>query len=298
MQKQLPKFHETFIPTLTVLAEKGLIRRNELRVVVRDRYYLDLPEEILKKKTKSGDTLLLNRIGWGMAYMKQAKLLQQPERGMFQITDKGKEVLEAGEFTQSQMKVDPDFVAYQKAKDEKIESDEETHVENENATPQDMIDAGVSSIENEVKSEILSRLKATDPYYFEKVVLQLLQAMGYGDFQETSKSGDGGIDGIINQDKLGLNKIYIQAKRYAENKVRETDIRNFIGAMSSDTNMGVFVTTSSFDEGAKKKANDAHHKIILINGDRLVGLMYEYGVGVQVKDQYILKELDEDFFIE
>ena len=108
-------------------------------------------------------------------------------------------------------------------------------------------------IENEIKNELLEKLKELDPFYFEKVILILLKKMGYGDFVETSKTGDGGIDGIINEDKLGLDKIYIQAKRYGENKVREKDIRNFIGAMSGDTQKGVFVTTSSFDKGAEKR---------------------------------------------
>jgi restriction system protein len=120
--------------------------------------------------------------------------------------------------------------------------------------------------------------------------------MGYGDFMETTKSRDGGIDGIINEDKLGLDKIYIQAKRYEENKVREKDIRNFIGAMSGDTTKGVFVTTSDFDKDAVKKAHDAHHTIILIDGKKLVGLMHQYNVGIQIKATYEVKQLDEDFF--
>jgi restriction system protein len=122
--------------------------------------------------------------------------------------------------------------------------------------------------------------------------------MGYGDFIETSKSGDGGIDGIINEDKLGLEKIYTQAKRYNENKVREKDIRNFIGAMSGDTSKGVFITTSTFDDAAIKKAKEAHHRIILIDGLKLVDLMNQYNVGVQVKTVYEVKELDNDFFEE
>ena len=117
--------------------------------------------------------------------------------------------------------------------------------------------------------------------------------MGYGDFVETKKKGDGG---IINQDQLGIEKIYIQAKRYSENKVREKDIRNFIGAMSGDTTKGVFVTTSLFDEAAVKKAKEAHHKIILIDGYKLTDLMFQFGVGVQTTSVYELKELDEDFF--
>lgn len=126
----------------------------------------------------------------------------------------------------------------------------------------------------------------------------LLKKMGYGDFIETSKTGDGGIDGIINQDKLGLERIYIQAKRFTENKVREREIRNFIGAMSGDTSKGVFATTSEFDDAAKAKAHDAHHKIILLDGVRLAALMYEYGVGLQVTDVYEMKEIDENFFEE
>ncbi len=107
---------------------------------------------------------------------------------------------------------------------------------------------------------------------------------------------DGGIDGIINEDQLGLEKIYIQAKRYSENKVRETEIRNFIGAMSGDTRKGIFVTTSSFDEKAKSKARDAHHTIILLDGSKLVDLMHRFNVGVQIRSIYEVKAVDNDFF--
>jgi restriction system protein len=168
----------------------------------------------------------------------------------------------------------------------------------QNASPQDLIDEGFYQIETDTKAELLERLKGVDPYYFEKVILILLKKMGYGEFVETAKSADGGIDGIINEDKLGLEKIYIQAKRFTENKVREKDIRNFIGAMSGDTNKGVFVTTSTFDEGAIKKAHDAHHKIIQIDGKKLVDLMHEFNVGVQVRSVLEIKQVDGDFFEE
>jgi restriction system protein len=161
-----------------------------------------------------------------------------------------------------------------------------------------LIYEGFNQIEKEVKNDLLEKLKTIDPYYFEKVILILLKKMGYGEFIETSKSGDGGIDGIINEDKLGLDKIYIQAKRFSENKVREKDIRNFIGAMSGDTNKGVFVTTSLFDSGAIEKAKNAHHKIILLDGNKLVDLMHEFNVGIQIKATYEVKQLDEDFFEE
>lgn len=166
------------------------------------------------------------------------------------------------------------------------------------SSPQDLIDEGFNRIESDVKNELLLKLKNIDPYFFEKVVLRLLNKMGYGDFIETSKSGDGGIDGIINEDKLGLDKIYIQAKRFNEGKVREKDIRNFIGAMSGDTNKGVFVTTSEFDVKALEKARSAHHKIICIDGKKLVTLMHEFNVGIQVKMTYEIKQIDGDFFDE
>lgn len=164
------------------------------------------------------------------------------------------------------------------------------------SVPSCLIDTGFSAIEAQVKSDLLDKLKNTDPFYFEKVVLTLLGRMGYGESVETPKTGDRGIDGIINQDNLGLEKIYIQAKRYSENKVREKDIRDFIGAMSGNTTKGVFVTTSEFDRQAIKKAYDAPHTIILIDGRKLVELLYQYGVGVQVQNTYEVKAVDENFF--
>ena len=215
---------------------------------------------------------------------------------MVQISEKGKVILSNGKLTIAQLLKDTDFLAHRDAK--KNEGDAIAGLVNESESPEDLLDSGFLAIESRVKNELLEKLKEIDPYYFEKVVLILLKKMGYGDFIETPKSGDGGIDGIINQDQLGLEKIYIQAKRYNENKVRETDIRNFIGAMSGDTSKGIFVTTSSFDNGAAIKARDAHHKIILIDGRKLVDLMYKFGVGVQIRNTYEVKETDEDFFEE
>ena len=202
-----------------------------------------------------------------------------------------------GSLSLKDLQNDQDFRNHRESVKSKKESILEIDTVNvENASPQDLIDSGFSTIETEVKSELLEKLKEIDPYYFEKVILILLKSMGYGDFIETSKSGDGGIDGIINEDKLGLEKIYTQAKRYNENKVREKDIRNFIGAMSGDTSKGVFITTSTFDDAAVQKAREAHHSIILIDGAKLVDLMYQYKVGVQTKTVYEIKELDNDFF--
>lgn len=293
MKTEIPKFHQTFNPILEILKDGKKIHSREMQRLVIEKYYANLPEELLKEKTKSGEILINNRIAWGKSYLKKGGYIFYPERGFVQITDKGlqqKTNLDLKTVTENE-----DFLNFYV--DEKPKSQENISIEKiDNATPEDLIDQGFNQIEIDLKNELLEKLKTIDPYYFEKVVLILLKKMGYGDFIETSKSADGGIDGIINEDKLGLDKIFIQAKRFNENKVREKDIRNFIGAMSGDTNKGVFVTTSLFDNGAIEKAKSAHHKIILINGSKLVDLMFEYNVGLQIKNNYELKQLDEDFF--
>lgn len=294
---ELPKYHETFIPILETLNTVESISSRDLANHVLKNYYSDLPKELLTQKTSTGANILIDRILWGKSYLKMAKFVSYPKRGMVQITDKGKQVLKTGSLSLKDLQNDQDFKNHRESVKSKKENEIELDtVSVENASPQDLIDSGFSTIETEVKSELLEKLKEIDPYYFEKVILILLKSMGYGDFIETSKSGDGGIDGIINEDKLGLEKIYTQAKRYNENKVREKDIRNFIGAMSGDTSKGVFITTSTFDDAAVKKAREAHHSIILIDGAKLVDLMYQYKVGVQTKTVYEVKELDNDFF--
>ncbi len=296
---ELPKYNETFIPILETLNSAEQLKSRELVVIVRDKYYSHLPEELLKQKTSSGANVLLDRILWGKSYLKMAKYVSYPKRGLVQITEKGKQVLKNGDLSLHDLQNDQDFINHRESvKTEKENNIEIDRIKTEHASPQDLIDSGFLSIEKEVKTELLEKLKELDPYYFEKVILILLKKMGYGDFIETSKSGDGGIDGIINEDKLGLEKIYTQAKRYNENKVREKDIRNFIGAMSGDTSKGVFITTSTFDDSAIKKAREAHHTIILIDGSKLVDLMHQYNVGVQTKTTYEVKEIDNDFFEE
>ncbi len=291
MNKELPKFHETFNPILDILNDGKIIHHRELIQKVVDKYYADLPQELLNEMTKSGDKLIYNRIAWGKSYLKKGGYIVYPSRGMVEITEKGKS--QKNKLKLNDIEEESSlFDFYTEEKSKFVLKPAEV----KNSSPQDLIDIGFSEIESQVKNDLLEKLKNIDPYYFEKVILILLKSMGYGDFIETSKSGDGGVDGIINEDKLGLDKIYIQAKRYGENKVREKEIRNFIGAMSGDTSKGVFVTTSKFDEGAIKKAHDAHHTIILIDGFKLVSLMHEYNIGVQTKATYKVKELDEDFF--
>jgi restriction system protein len=286
---KLPKFNETFGPILKILADGETIHHRELIMKVQSAFYAHLSDELLDLKTKSGDPLLSNRIAWGKSYLKKGGFVHYPKRGFVQITEKGRSAAKSGLDLKDVTSDFFHFYTEEDKKDRKLPGIEAS-------SPQDLIDSGVAAIESQTKEEMIEKLKVIDPYYFEKVVLILLKKMGYGEFVETAKSGDGGIDGIINQDELGLGKIYIQAKRYSDNKVREKDIRNFIGAMSGDTTKGVFVTTSEFDDSAIKKAHDAHHTIILVDGVKLAGLMHTHNVGVQIRDTYEVKDIDEDFF--
>lgn len=290
----IPKFHETFIPILKVLENGETLQARDMYMKVIEQFYSGLSKEQLEQTTKSGDILIINRIAWGKSYLKKGGYIEFPKRGFVKITEKGKKH-SSTDLTLKQVENSENYLEFYNQENSKKES---TPTVIENASPQDLIDEGFSQIDIQDKDELLEKLKEIDPFYFEKVILILLQRMGYGDFIETTKTGDGGIDGIINEDKLGLDKIYIQAKRYGENKVREKDIRNFIGTMSGDTQKGVFVTTSSFDSGAVKKAHDAHHTIILIDGSKLADLMHQYNVGIQIKAVYEVKELDNDFFEE
>jgi restriction system protein len=291
---EIPKFDETFIPILEVLKTGKVLKSRELIEEVKIRFYSGLSDEQLKQETKSGDLLIDNRIAWGKSYLKKGGYIIFPERGLVQITEKGKN--HSATLNINELENENSLFSFYKQ--EKNLSSNVNNTKTNISSPQDLIDEGFNRIESEVKNELLHKLKNIDPYFFEKVVLKLLKKMGYGEFIETSKSNDGGIDGIINEDKLGLDKIYIQAKRFNDGKVREKDIRNFIGAMSGDTNKGVFVTTSEFDEKALEKARSAHHKIICIDGQKLVTLIHEFNVGIQVKTIYEIKQVDEDFFDE
>lgn len=292
---EIPKFNETFIPILEILKTGKIYKSRELIEEVKTKFYSGLSDEQLKQETKSGDLLIDNRIAWGKSYLKKGGYISFPERGHVQITERGKN--HSATLTVRDLENESSLFDFYKQEKE-TNSTEKTKTKADISSPQDLIDEGFNRIESEVKNELLLKLKSIDPYFFEKVVLRLLKKMGYGEFIETSKSNDGGIDGIINEDKLGLDKIYIQAKRFNEGKVREKDIRNFIGAMSGDSNKGVFVTTSEFDDKAIEKARSAHHKIICIDGQKLVSLMHEFNVGIQVKTTYDIKQIDEDFFDE
>lgn len=170
---ELPKYHETFIPILEVLGTVESLHHRELGLRVRDKYYLDLSQDLLDQKTSTGANVLLDRISWGKSYLKMGKFVDYPKRGMVQITEKGKQSLKAGKLTLEDLQNDPDFISHREAQKSKKENETE-EISVDNASPQDLIDSGFSTIEAQVKTDLLERLKDIDPYYFEKVILILL----------------------------------------------------------------------------------------------------------------------------
>ena len=295
--QQLPKFHETFILVLDILSDEAELDHKSIRIKVKEKFYSHLSNDLLSQTTSTGANTLLDRISWAISYLTMGGYLKRTKRAYYQITQKGLKAFNSNHLSLEELKNQKEYTEHQliqvSKRDNATKKDDEKQ---EDETPFDLIDRGIEKINNEIKNQLLEKIKNMDPYEFENIILKLFKAMGYGDTIGTTKSHDGGIDGIINQDKLGLEKIYIQAKRFNDNKIRETEIRNFIGAMSGDTNKGIFVTTSTFDAKAIEKANLAHHKIKLIDKEELINLMFDYGIGLQTKNSIAIKEIDNDFF--
>lgn len=248
-----------------------------------------------------------NRVGWARSYLKQAGLLASPKRGFFTITQKGKELLATNllRVDASTLEQYPEFIEFKNRKKEKGEEDEAELVssseQESTLTPEDALASAYNKLRSALESELLIAVKESSPSFFERVVVDLLVKMGYGGNRQDAgralgKSGDGGIDGIINEDRLGLDVIYIQAKRW-EGIVGRPEIQKFAGALQGQrARKGVFITTSSFTKEAREYASVIETKIILIDGEHLSKLMAEHNVGVSTVGQYEVKKLDSDYF--
>ena len=291
----IPDFQTLMLPVLELLKNGNQVKLSDMVNIMSDKYNLTEEErnEWLPSKVQK---TMYNRVAWAKQYLINSELIESPERGSFVITKKGLDVL-----GQNPNKIDLRFL---KSLDNEnnIETKNEisdTHIE-ENKTPEELMENAQALYFESLQKELLAKLKQVDPVRFERIVLDLMEKMNYGVGQMTKLSHDGGIDGIIDEDELGLEKIYLQAKRYSENKVNEKEMQNFAGALGCSTvRKGVFITTSFFDERAKKKAASVQGKIIrLIDGQELTTLMIKHNIGVQTKTRIEIKKLDEDFFIE
>lgn len=293
----IPDFQSLMLPLLELLKDGRPVKLTDMVGIMSDKYNLTTEErnEWLPSKNQK---VMYNRVAWAKQYLKNSELIDSPEKGLFVITAKGLNLLKKNP-EKINLRFLKDLDKENKYKSVIPEKMELSHME-EDKTPEELIESAQTLYVESLQKELLSKLKQVEPVRFERIVLDLMEKMNYGVGAMTPTSHDGGIDGIINEDELGLEKIYLQAKRYADNKVNEKEMQNFAGALGcSPVRKGVFITTSYFDERAKKKAALVQGKVIrLVDGEELTRLMIKHNIGVQIKTKIEIKKLDEDFFIE
>lgn len=307
----IPDYETLMLPLLKVAGDGQEHQTSD----VADRLARDfkLTEEERQQLLPSGrQTTFTNRVAWAKTYLVQAGLLEATKRAHFRITDRGQKVL-----AQPPARIDNEYLS-QFA--EFIQFRERSHLPQKPAssdspeiaatsvaaqTPDELLRTTIREIEAALAKEVLNRIIQAPPAFFEGLIVKLLLAMGYGGSQHNSgrivgQSGDGGIDGVIDQDALGLDRVYVQAKRYAvENAVSEPEIRGFSGSLgAAKANKGVFVTTSYFTQPAKSFAERHPSRIVLIDGEQLATLMILHNVGVRIEETLYLKKVDEDFFLD
>ena len=299
----IPDYQTIMLPLLNSLSDEREHSTRESIEHISNLYNLS-EEERIKLLPSGQQPIIDNRVGWARTYLKKAGLLENVRRGYIKITQRGLDVLR-----QNLNRIDigfleqfPEFIEFRTLKrGEDFEiSDITTQTGFEEVTPDELIESGINSIYANLTQELLDRLRKNTPSFFELVVLKLLSNMGYGKGEVTGRYGDGGVDGFVNQDKLGLDKIYFQAKRFAENNpVSASMLRDFVGSLELNrVNKGVFITTSKFPSNAEELITRSHKSIILIDGNKLAQLMVDYNIGVTTEKTYNIKRIDSDFFPE
>ena len=296
----VPQFEKFLYPFLFFLKD-GELTVKEMREKIAA--YFKLSEEDLQVRTKSGNVTQFNdRIGWTRQYFRRALLIDIPKNGTYKLTDNGKAFLKKhpNNITIDDLMEIPEYAAYNVSRKPHVESG--AVAEDVILTPEAQLDQVYKSYQKNTAADILDKVMTLSPAMFEQLVIDLLVAMGYGDketAQVTQYSHDNGIDGIIYEDKLGLDKIYIQAKHWTKT-VGRPDVQQFSGALAGKkATKGIFITTSTFTKGAMAFAETvSNQKIILIDGEHLSMLMFQYNVGVQTENVYITKRIDNDYFEE
>lgn len=273
----------------------------EMREKISD--YFQLTDEDKTLRTKSGNTTQFNdRIGWARQYFRRALFIEIPHNGVYRITQRGLDFLKThNDLTIDDLMEYPEYAAYNSSRKKKEIIDVLTpQIE---LTPTEQLEQAFESIESDLAADLLNKVMEQSPSFFEHLVVDLLVKMGYGgSFADSAKvtqiSNDEGIDGIIYEDKLGLDKIYIQAKRWS-NIVGRPTIQQFAGALvGQNATKGVFITTSTYSKEARQYVVGLHQKIVLIDGSELAKYMIEYNVGVSTKKVYEIKRIDTDYFEE
>ncbi|MFE5836687.1 restriction endonuclease [Arthrobacter sp. NPDC056493] len=306
----LPQWHGFIDPVLRIMSD-GQVRRNaEIRTAVAERTRLS--EEDMAEVMSSGEARWSNRINWAVFDSMKAGLLVREARGQYKISDEGlRRVSSTAEITYQTLLEYESYRAYQNTsktpKKTALPGEEPVTVVSKvavDADPSEALEQSADQLNRVVIDEIYRNLLELSPDAFERLIPFVVRALGYGTDREdnlkpTQRSGDKGIDGIVWQDALGFDRVYLQAKRYSEgNNVGAPEVQAFSGALGQfRATKGIFITTSTFTTGARAVATDtAHYTLILIDGQRLASLMFEYGVGVQVDRTVVVKKLDQDFF--
>jgi len=299
----IPKWHEFMVPVLRVLADgKPRVRRDLVAAVLDEAGMTEAQRAVM---LSSGQSKAENRIGWAMSDLTRATAVAKPERGRFVITDLGRELLAKNPqaITQDVLKEISAYRDYEPQRQNVSKADPvDITAEDSELDPTEQIERGIELLRADLATDLLKRLQERHPDFFEEAVVKLLLTMGYGGAENRGRriggSGDGGVDGVIDQDALGLDQIYIQAKRYApDSTVGREAIQSFVGALAGrGATRGVFITTSRFTTGALEYAKSIPTRIILIDGKQLTDLMIRHGVGVQIAKTYTVAEIDEDFF--
>ncbi len=303
----IPKFEDFLYPFLYKLKDKDLVSTQEMKEFFIEHF--NLSDEDCTLKTKSGAvSQLSDRIGWSRQWLRRALFIEIPQRGFYKITQRGYDYLKSHTtLRQSDLMKYPEYAEYANSStctNKKPKSKNDENIDITGQTPTEQLENAYQIIVKDLAADLLQRVLEKTPQFFERLVLDLLLKMGYGDSLSdagmvTKFSHDDGIDGIIKEDKLGLDKIYIQAKRYAtSNMIGKPQIQQFVGALDEQkANKGVFITTSSYSSEARKYAEEkASKKIVLIDGRELARYMIEYNVGVSLKRAYEVKRIDSDYF--
>ena len=302
----IPSFEKFFLPSLQCFAQQNSCDGKLLQEhCIKE---LGLNEEDIRELIKSGrKTKLQDLISWTITYFYQACLIERLQRGVYRITQRGRDFLKShtSDFGKEDLMQFKEFKKYASgSKTATAKTQEEEHTAS-SKTPSEILDEAYQEINKDLTQKLLDEVKRQSPQFFEQLVIRLLVNMGYGgSFEDAAKvtqySHDDGIDGVIKEDKLGLDTIYIQAKRYTTQAVQKPDLQKFIGALvEHKATKGIFITTSSFSSGALETCKKAEHvKIILIDGTQLANFMIEYNVGVSTTQVYEIKRVDTDFFAE
>ena len=268
--------------------------------------YFSLSAEEKEMLLPSGQqSIINNRVGWARTYLKKSGLLNDPKRGYVEINEKGLSVLSKNpeSINVKYLNQFKDFQEFRKKRKKQIDGSNKTsQFENEESdiTPNEMVEKGIELINAELAEELLGKIERNSPAFFESIVLNLLSNMGYGKGKVTGRSGDGGIDGFISQDALGIEKIYFQAKRFTgSNKVTASMVRDFVGSLDlQGVSKGVFITSSDFPQDTERVLAGTHKSIVLINQTKLLNLMIRYNIGVSVEKKFEIKRIDSDYFPE